>query len=198
MTDDQLPTTAKRDDRGRKALDPLANAAGTMPCYSVNVLGFELGLHELVDELDRQATAVARGDLSRPESMLLAQAHTLDAIFCKLMVMARENMFQDSDKVERYMRIALKAQGQCRATLEALAGMKNPPVVIARQANVANGPQQVNNDFTGAILGEPARNKLLEQSHGERLDFGTAGQAIGSDPAMATVGAIHRPENGGR
>ena len=31
-----------------------------------------------------------------------------------------------------------------------------------------------------------------------RLDTGAAGEAIGRDPAMATVGAINRTENGGR
>jgi hypothetical protein len=44
------------------------------------------------------------------------------------------------------MRLALRAQGQCRATLETLAAIKNPPVVFARQANINNGgQQQVNN-----------------------------------------------------
>ena len=36
---------------------------------------------------------------------------------------------------ETYMRLALKAQSQCRATLETLANIKNPPTVFARQAN---------------------------------------------------------------
>jgi hypothetical protein len=43
------------------------------------------------------------------------------------------------------MRMALKAQAQCRATLETLATIKNPSVVFARQANIAQGPQQANN-----------------------------------------------------
>jgi hypothetical protein len=38
------------------------------------------------------------------------------------------------------MHLALKAQGQCRATLETLATIKSPPMVIARQANIAHGP----------------------------------------------------------
>ena len=44
-----------------------------------------------------------------------------------------------------YLRVALKAQAQCRATLETLAEMKQPPTLLARQANIAHGPQQVNN-----------------------------------------------------
>jgi len=79
--------------------------------------------------------------------------------------------------------------------------MKNPPLVYARQANVTSGPQQVNNGLplrarTRKSNSRP--NKLMEESDGQRLDPGAAGQAIGSDPAMATVGAIDRPENDGR
>jgi hypothetical protein len=37
--------------------------------------------------------------------------------------------------------LALKAQSQCRATLETLAAIKNPqPVAFVRQANIAHGP----------------------------------------------------------
>jgi hypothetical protein len=43
------------------------------------------------------------------------------------------------------MRLALKGQAQCRSTLETLVALKNPPVVIAGQANISTGPQQVNN-----------------------------------------------------
>ena len=51
------------------------------------------------------------------------------------------------DKLDRcYLRLALKAQSQCRATLATLAAVKNPqPVAFVRQANIAHGPQQVNN-----------------------------------------------------
>jgi hypothetical protein len=35
----------------------------------------------------------------------------------------------------------------------------------------------------------------LEKQDGERLEFGATGQAIGSDPAMATMGPVNRSEN---
>jgi hypothetical protein len=41
------------------------------------------------------------------------------------------------DEIDRYLRLGLKAQSQCRATLETLVQIKNPPVVVARQANIA-------------------------------------------------------------
>jgi hypothetical protein len=69
----------------------------------------------------------------------------VDAIFASLARRAQMNMGEYMNAVDRYMRLALKAQGQCRATLETLAAIKNPPVVFAKQANIAQGPQQVNN-----------------------------------------------------
>src|SRR5262249_46188418 len=50
----------------------------------------------------------------------------------------------------------LKAQAQCRAALETLVDMKNPaPFAYVRQANIAHGPQQVNNAPPPAA--EPSR-----------------------------------------
>jgi hypothetical protein len=64
---------------------------------------------------------------------------------------------------EIFMRVALKAQSQCRATLETLAAIKNPPLVYAKQANVTTGPQQINNGTmrTGEKQIQP--NKLLKE-----------------------------------
>jgi hypothetical protein len=54
---------------------------------------------------------------------------------------------------------------------------------------VTSDPQQINNGLAREI---PAAgpNKLLEQCNGNRLDATTASGAVGSDPAMATVGAL--------
>jgi hypothetical protein len=42
--------------------------------------------------------------------------------------------------------IAFRAQSQCRATLATLAAIKNPTSeAFVNQANIAHGPQQVNN-----------------------------------------------------
>jgi hypothetical protein len=96
------------------------------------------------------------------------------------------------------MRMALRAQNQCRATLETLAAIKNPPVVFAKQANVTTGPQQVNNGVPAPAHVreiEIGQSQLLtEIHHGQRLDIGAPGEAVSLDPAMATVGEVDRPK----
>ena len=102
------------------------------------------------------------------------------------------NMGEYIEASERYMRLALKAQAQCRATIEALAAMKNPPVIIARQANISNGPQQVNNGQPRAEKNTIAPNELLETEHGKRLDGGAAFAAVPSNPELVAVEAGFR------
>lgn len=70
----------------------------------------------------------------------------LNAIFNELARRAANNMGTYLGTTETYLRLALKAQAQSRATVEALAEMKKPhSVAFVKQANIAHGPQQVNN-----------------------------------------------------
>lgn len=197
----------------RVALNPTARAA--LSTRQFNTIGEEpAGLNALAVELSGQVEQLHQGDLSRAEEMLMAQAHTLDAIFNKLAVMAvGQGML---NQYETFMRLALKAQGQARATLETLAVLKNPvgPMFV-RQANIAHGPQQVNNrpgssleplsaspkrahaDVPAREKSENPPNELKEVSHeqSQRLDTGTPEGAVGADSPVPSVGAVNRANN---
>ncbi|MFC5499630.1 hypothetical protein ACFPOE_18955 [Caenimonas terrae] len=101
-------------------------------------------LSELVKDLDKRIEKVQAGDMRSVEAMLYGQAMTLQTIFTSL---ARKATSQEYLKqFQAYLGMALKAQAQCRATLEALAEIKNPrPVAFLKQANISGGHQQVNN-----------------------------------------------------
>lgn len=95
---------------------------------------------ELMGALQEVSGRVSGGDLKDVEAMLVQQAVALDSIFANLA--GRASRADTMQRLEAYLRLALKAQSQSRATLEALAEIKNPrPVVVARQANFAR--QQV-------------------------------------------------------
>ena len=95
--------------------------------------------------LTEQTKVAIDGDLNRGEAMLTAQAHTLDAIFNCLAQRAAVNMGEYIDTVEAYLKLALRAQSQCRTTWEALSAIQNPPLAsYVKQANIAHGHQQVN------------------------------------------------------
>ena len=122
----------------------------TVGNYSSGSFG-ALSLMDCATVLLETIEATKRGDLSAAESLLTSQAMALNAIFCELARRAALNMGERLDASERYMRLALKAQGQCRATLETLAAIKNPPVVFARQANINTGGQQQVNNALGPL-----------------------------------------------
>jgi hypothetical protein len=181
---------------------PSVQAALTLQSYQA-IPNDELSVNALVSELTEQCRKVSEGDLLRGEAMLTAQAHTLDAIFGTCARRAGANMGSYPKTAEMYLRLAFKAQTQCRSTWETLSQMKNPtPVAFVRQANIANGLQQVNNgtpvDFTRARAIENKPNELLEAEYGKRLDTAAPGAASGSDTALATLAAINGPEDGGR
>lgn len=190
----------------RTALRPTVQAA--IAQYDVLQKHFAgVELNELVNELARQAKGAEKGDLGRMEAMLVAQAHTLDLLFNRLVQRGAAQIVEYPQALETYLKLAFRAQGHCRATIEALAEIKNPrPVAFVQQANIANGPQQVNNgQYAGVSLPVRARDarageiesqpsKLLEQGNGKWLDTRAQGSPVGSDPSLEAVEALDRPE----
>lgn len=196
-----LTEKEKKEFYARYAIRPSANAAGIVGKYGKFLLGDNLGQDELVESLSQAMTDINNGDMKRVENMLLGQAMALQTMFTNLAIRADS---QDGrlDNIESLMRMALRAQNQCRMTLETLANIKNPPVVYARQANISQGHQQVNNGVP--VAATPAReekviesNELLEVLDGKRLDTRTKGQAGRSDTPLETV-ETGRGKNTGR
>jgi len=145
-------------------------------------------VNALARTLSSQTNNIANGNMARPEAMLLSQAQTLDELFNNLARKAHGQTHMPH--YETFLRLAFKAQSQCRSTLETLAAIKNPPVIYAKQANISNGHQQINNSIpiphAEEIKNQP--NELLEVQHGRQtLDTGTTGATIGKNQEMATV-----------
>jgi hypothetical protein len=167
-------------------LSPVVTAARNMQQWdgALSVAGIRAALVEQIDE-------VAKGNMARPEAMLLCQAHTMDFLFSELVQKAKcqEHM----PNYEGFFRLALRAQNQCRMTLETLANIKNPPVVFAKQANISQGHQQINNGVP-ASRAEEIKNQqnelLLEEAHyaGTTLDRGSTGEAIPINSELEAVG----------
>lgn len=194
----EAPSDKSRDALlAEVAFVPEMTAATLVTDFSKGILG-ELSLTDTVAVLKEKVGGVQRGSMKEAEAILASQAFALNTIFTELARRSALNMGQYLDASERYMRMALKAQGQCRATLETLAAIKNPPVVIAKQANVTTGPQQINNGITAPH----ARENVIVQdelSGGARHelpeDTGTTCGAGGAHPPMEAVGALDRAAN---
>ena len=167
---------------------------------SEKAAGYEadMDVPAMIATLRDQGEAVNRGNLAQAEAMLMNQATALQTLFARL---AERGMgCNDAVPFEINMRMALRAQAQCRATLETLANIKNPPTVFARQANIAHGPQQVNNRAPApASRAGKTENSQTELSGNanELLPDAKAPQAASRiDPPVETVGKIDRAEIG--
>ena len=193
--------------RGQLALSSELQAAAVMQGFQKNVMGGDVDLEALVKGIIETTNQVNDDDLHRLESMLVSQATSLQSIFTDL---ARKAQAQTYLKhFETYLGLALKAQAQSRATITALGELKNPrQATFVKQANIAHGPQQVNN---GVIPSEAVashgkkqkteQNKLLEDDDG-KLSIGVvAGKTSTPKPShqgMEALEAVHRSKKRSR
>jgi len=194
---EQLATISQVFVGPARAVCPNTTAAAVIETYG-KPLG-EQSLSILTDMLRDQSKAVTKGDLEQCETMLIGQASALQAIFMNLSRRAALNMGEYLGASETYLRLALKAQSQCRATLETLAAIKNPAqLAFIRQANIGQAVQ-VNNGpaptAARARKNESQPSKLLEASHDEGLDIrATCVSGRGRTP-RETVGAVNGTKN---
>jgi hypothetical protein len=200
------PITAVPDPRpesrtraySRAMLHPSVTAATTVHEVMGRQVGAvaDFGVGGLIEELADQCAEVSKGNLQRPEALLMAQSTTLDAIFQDLTQLAYKHMSQ-LDVAERLLRLAFRAQSQSRATVETLGNMKNQPTVFARQANLTTGPQQVNNTVALPPAKDPTRrNELLEQADGKRLEFRTSRSPGRGNSKVAALAKLDGTKDG--
>ena len=177
----------------------------------------DLDMQHLYDEIHTSVKLVQSGDMKELEAMLVGQAKSLQTMFVSMA--RRANNQQYLKQYSTYMNLALKAQAQSRATLQALVELKYPrQVIVTKQANITQGNQQVNNgvaaqpDFsdqyahTRTHAGEiqSDTNKLMELSHDknqtidnqpQRLDGRAAQTPITQHTSLETVATVNRRKN---
>lgn len=185
------------EKKARMCNNPVLLSAFTSEAFAKNMLpNMDLGI--LVDELNAETKEVMSGDMGMMEAMLVGQAKALQTIFVSLARRATSQEYLKQYGV--YMNLALKAQSQSRATIQALTELKYPKqVAFVKQANIAHGHQQVNNGENSHASRAPAhthakknrnqQNELLAgEPHGStQMDNRATPNAVGKNKAMATL-----------
>jgi hypothetical protein len=184
------------DGKAKLSLFPAVNAAIVIDAFQDNVLGEGADITTMIYELRETFKAVRGGDLDTIEAMLISQATALQTIFTSL---AKRATHQDQlHHYEAFLGLALKAQAQSRATISALVDLKYPrQATFVKQANIANGPQQVNNGAEQATHAKEIPNQKTELLEDQRdgstqVDTRAAAAPVRSHPAVETVAAVHR------
>ena len=127
--------------------------------------GETLALMDCAKFVQRRASDAIGGDLAFASAMLASQAITLDTMFTEMARRSAHNMGEYIHASERYGRLALKAQSNCRATLEALAKLHQPREQTVRHVHVNEGGQAVIADQFHNHAGGQENGKADEQSH---------------------------------
>ena len=198
MTKKQVIELKQRNDQTKE--EALAEFNSKSEFLSTGVKeSFDIGLGEdfnfqsTMQVLEKTIAQIQSGDLSKIEEMYISQAVALEAMFASLArrAKAQEKLLQ----YETHMRFALKAQNQCRATLQALVQLKQPSnTTFVKQANIAQGHQQVNNLAEKNIT---PQNELLKDSNAQ-LDTGTTTTPKGIDTTLEALDKINGCKDAGR
>lgn len=187
------------------AVNPAMNAAFVVDTYQSNITGDDVDTDALVAALRDSMDKSAGGDLSGLEAMLIGQATALQTIFVSLAKRAHHQQYQRH--LEAFLGLALKAQAQSRATIQAVIDLKFPrQATFVKQANIAHGAQQVNNgqaiggDNVRALENQTKQNEVLEglAYGGAEMDTRATAAATRGNSAVEALAASHRPKKRGR
>lgn len=152
----------------RKLLEPTFKNAAAAAGFTGRMIGNEIeapGISDYASHVQLVANEAAEGELAMASRILAAQAIALDSMFAELARRAALNMGEYMDASERYGRLALRAQTNCRTTLEALAKLHQPREQTVRHVHVNEGGQAVVADHFHNHTGGAANAESNEQSH---------------------------------
>lgn len=178
----QRPGESVGDAQARTMLEPYVRHGLTASMYANRALGETKDkpcLMDSADFLEAQAKSAANADLAMASHMLAAQAITLDSMFTELARCAAVNMGEYPQAVDRYARLALKAQSNSRATLETLAKLHQPREQTVRHVHLNGDAQAIVAEQFHHHTGGNRNDVSAEQSHAT----GTA-ESTGESTAM--------------
>lgn len=155
-TSDMMPNNALTVERtetetgaqalARRLLEPQFRHALSASTFASKALGNKIegpGIMDFVNHVHKVTKNAEAGDLAIVSRLLVSQALTLDAMFTELVRCAGLNLSSHIVAAESFGRMAIKAQTNCRATLEALAKLHQPREQTVRHVHVNEGGQAV-------------------------------------------------------
>ena len=141
-----------------------------------------LDIPQLLSVLKAESERLSDGKSEDIGPILANQALALQSLFARLTERALSQTSMSN--IEAFMRLALRAQNQCRATMETLSSLNKAPTVFAQQANVATN-QQINY----------AQNQLLGDDDELRQDARAPGAEKAVNPEMEALGEVDGAED---
>ena len=158
-------------------LNPAVTGVATVQIFNKGSFGTQ-SITDAFEVMREHIAAAEKGDLSQQRALLVGQASSLNAIFTELARRAGANMGEYVNAAQIYMRLALKAQAQCRSTIEALDRLVNGHEQTVKHVHVGQGGQAVVADHIHQHTGGQENAKTSGQPHA------TGTGAAGPSPAL--------------
>jgi hypothetical protein len=169
---------------GGMLTEPALACAGVIQQYGAPAFKHwrEITATNAADALELTIAEVQSGDLSAMEAMLVSQAVALQAVFTTLAQRAAVQTVREN--ITATLGLALKAQAQSRATIQAIADIKFPrTTAFVKQTNIAHGAQQVNNGV------EPPREPVLAREENSTMPNKLIAQEVAHGGTILDAGA---------
>lgn len=170
-------------------LEPSFRHALSASSFSEQLLGKAAERPDLMDYVayvEKQGENAEAGDVLLASRVLASQATTLDSMFTEFSRRSAINMGEYTDAADRYARLAMKAQANSRATLEALVKLHSPREQTVRHVHVNEGGQAVIADQFHHHTGGNENGYSDGQSHATGAT-GASAALLGPDAQGDTV-----------
>ncbi|WP_339822790.1 hypothetical protein [uncultured Parasphingorhabdus sp.] len=161
------PGEAEGTSFARVSLDPVIRHANLAMSFASQAFGDgnKPSMMASTEALQSTVAKAEAGDMRVASRLLASQAVTLDTMFTELARRSANNMGSYPDAADRYMRLALRAQSNCRATVDSLAKLHQPREQTVRHVHVNEGGQAVVADHFHNHTGVNVNAKSAVQSH---------------------------------
>lgn len=172
---------ASKKDIAKLELSSLLRNSACAEGHASNTLAQGVPSLESASAVADFCAAVQKGDLSQLVAMLAAQALTLDAAFTDFSRRSSLNAADFPQAAQTYSNLALKAQGQCRATVETLAAIKRGGRQTVEVIHVHEGAQAV-----------------IAHTINQRGQIGKSSKQPHAKGADAPIAALRSPDEAGQ
>lgn len=144
------------------------------------------------DGVEETLSKVKSGNLEDLESILVNQVYVLNGLFNQLVIQGKASLSSPAvmrslpSHPKTMLNVALKAQTQCRATVQTINNLKNPKKTTFIKNQLNNVKMEL----------EERIEQLEDTENGsKKLDRGAEATAISIDPEVEAVEVIDRSKN---
>jgi hypothetical protein len=174
-----------------KITDPSALGSGAIASIMDSGDNAEV-VNAAKDGVEETLFKVKSGNLEDLEAILVNQVYVLNGLFNQLVIQGKASLTEPAvmrslpNHPKTMLNVALKAQTQCRATVQTINELKNPKKTTFIKNQLNNVKMEL----------EERIEQLEDIEHGsKKLDGGTKATAISIDSEVEAVEVIDRSKN---